>query len=52
MSQWWIEFHGKCQVDADTQEEAIAKLRSLNPHDGRVYDDWLEVDIIADMSDE
>lgn len=52
MKEWWIEFHGKCQVDADTQEEAIAKLCSLNPHDGRVYDDELEIDIIADMSDE
>ena len=52
MHEWWIEFSGKCQVDADTKEEAIMKLRSLNPHDGRVYDDELCIDLIVQMENE
>jgi len=52
MQEWWIEFSGHCCVDADTQEEAIAKLCSLNPHDGRVYDDDINIDIIIRMKDE
>jgi hypothetical protein len=52
MSTWWINFEGHCEVDGDTPEEAIEKLRSLNPHDGRVYDDELKITLVECMDDE
>ena len=52
MSEWWIEFSGHCCVEANTREEAIAKLYSLNPHDGRVYDDDIDINVITEIKDE
>jgi hypothetical protein len=52
MSEWFIKFRGFCQVDAPTREEAIKILRSLNPHDGRVYDDQLTITKVECMDDQ
>ena len=52
MSEWRIEYKGSCQVDADTPEEAIKILRELNPHDGQVYDDEINILKVECMDDD